>query len=104
MFKKSVKKSQDKLSPQEISQWKQLKTSLDFRNKWEKQQQAKSQSRKNIQNKLNEYFELMEFLSKIKPQESERAQYLRMLHLVELQKKFLRFERWRSAKQVIRCT
>jgi len=60
----------------------------------------KNRGKKNVQDKLNEYFDLMDFLLVVALKESERAYSLRMLHLIDLQKKFLRFERWRCDKQI----
>ena len=104
MSKKLDKKSHDRLTPEEIEQWKQLKKSLDSINEWEKQQQVKNRGKKNVQHKLDEYFDLMDFLLEVAPKESRRAYSLRILHLVELQNKFLKFERWRCAKQVNQST
>lgn len=94
------RKYPDRLAPEEIKQWRRLKKSLDSINEWEKQQLIKNSGRKGIEDKLNEYFDLMDFLLNVAPKESERAYSLRMLHLIDLQTKFAIFERWRNAKQV----
>jgi len=99
---KFVKKSADRLTPEEIEQWKQLKKTLDSMNQWEKRQRIQDSGKMSVQNKLNEYFDLMDFLLDVAPKESERAYSLRMLHLIDLQNKFVIFERWRNAKQVNR--
>ncbi|UCE04996.1 MAG: hypothetical protein JSW07_15420 [bacterium] len=100
MPKKLAKNSHDRLSPEEIELWKQLKKALDSINEWEKQQQMKNRGKKSVQDKMNEYFDLMDFLLRVAPKESERAYSVRMLQLIELQNKFLRFERWQGAKQI----
>jgi len=102
MLKKNRKNSPERLVPEEINQWRRLKKSLDSINEWEKQQLIKNSGRKSIEEKLNEYFDLMDFLLDVAPKESERAYSLRMLHLIDLQNKFVIFERWRNAKQVNR--
>lgn len=86
--------------PEEIKQWRRLKKSLDSINDWEKQQLIKNSGRMKIEDKLNEYFDLMDFLLAVAPKESERAYSLRLLRLIDLQNKFAIFERWRNAKQV----
>ncbi len=100
MLKKIGKKSCDRLTPVEIERWRQLKTSLDSINQWKKQQRIKNSARKSVEDKLNEYVDLMDFLLELAPKESERAFSLRMLHLIDMQNKFAIFERWRTAKQV----
>lgn len=97
IFKKNLP---NKLAPKEIKQWRQLKKALDAMNQWEKQQQIKHSGEKSAQEKLDEYFDLMDFLLEVAPKESERAYSLRMLHLIDLQNKFAVFERRRNAKQV----
>lgn len=42
----------------------------------------------------------MDFVLEFAPKESERAYAVRILHLIELQNKFLKFERWRCAEQI----
>ena len=102
MSTKFDKQSADRLTPEEIEQWKQLKKTLDSMNQWEKRQRIQDSGKMSVQNKLNEYFDLMDFLLDVAPKESERAYSLRMLHLIDLQNKFVIFERWRNAKQVNR--
>ena len=100
MLTKFDKQSADRLTPEEIEQWKQLKKTLDSMNQWEKRQRIQDSGKMSVQNKLNEYFDLMDFLLDVAPKESERAYSLRMLHLIDLQNKFVIFDRWRNAKQV----
>jgi hypothetical protein len=102
MLTKFDKQSADRLTPEEIEQWKQLKKTLDSMNQGEKRQRIQDSGKMSVQNKLNEYFDLMDFLLDVAPKESERAYSLRMLHLIDLQNKFVIFERWRNAKQVNR--
>lgn len=77
-----------------------MKKSLDSINEWEKQQLIKNSGRKSIEDKLNEYFDLMDFLLDVAPKESKRAYSLRLLRLIDLQNSFAIFERWCNAKQV----
>ena len=100
MSKKLDKKNYDRLTPEEIEQWKQLKKSLDLINEWEKQQQMKNRGKQTADERMNEYLDLMDFVFMVSPTESERAFNERMLHLIEFQNKLLTFERWRRAKQV----
>ena len=100
MLKKIRKNSPDRLVPEEINQWRRLKKSLDSINEWEKQQLIKNSGRKSIEDKLNEYFDLMDFLLDVAPKESKRAYSLRLLRLIDLQNSFAIFERWCNAKQV----
>ncbi|MDZ7265465.1 MAG: hypothetical protein ONB16_12825 [candidate division KSB1 bacterium] len=93
------KKSPDRLAPGEIDQWRQLKKALDSMNQWEKQQQIKSRGQKTPQERLDEYLDLMDFVLRVAPAESDRAFKERMLHLIAFQNKLLTFERWRLAKQ-----
>jgi hypothetical protein len=102
MSTKFDRQSAERLSPEEIEQWRQLKKTLDSMNQWEKRQRIQDSGKMSVQNKLNEYFDLMDFLLDVAPKESERAYSLRMLHLIDLQNKFVIFERWRNAKQVNR--
>jgi hypothetical protein len=100
MSTKFDRQSAERLSPEEIEQWRQLKKTLDSMNQWEKRQQIQNSGKMSVQNKLDEYFDLMDFLLDVAPKESERAYSLRLLHLIDLQNRFAIFERWRNAKQV----
>jgi hypothetical protein len=100
MATKFNKNSPDRLTPEEIEQWRQLKKTLDSMNQWEKRQHIQNSGKLSVQNKLDEYFDLMDFLLDVAPKESERAYSLRLLHLIDLQNRFAIFERWRNAKQV----
>ncbi len=86
----------------EIEKWRQLKEALDSINRWEKRQFIQNSGKMNVQKKLDNYFDLMDFLLDVAPKESERAYSLRMFHLIDLQNKFVIFDRWRNAKQVTR--
>jgi len=100
MSKKLIKNSHDRLSPEEIEQWKQLKKALDTINEWEKQQQIKNRGKQSHKERLDEYLDLMDFVLTVAPDESKKAFNERMLHLIEFQNKLLTFERWRRAKQI----
>jgi len=86
------------LTPEEIEKYKQLKKDLDAKNEWELQQRIKNRGKRSIQEKWNEYLDLMSYVYKVSPIESEHGLTNRMQHLVEFQNRILTFERRRRAE------